>query len=216
MLREIVFKDWFTILFIVCLITLAFAKWIHSKRFNEFLTILGNSNYLKIFIKEQKFINYFDGLLFINLIISLVIFIHINVTVFYNDQIDFDFSFFYKLILIVGAIILIKVFVDRLIGSLFEIDELMNDYVFQKITYKNFVGLILFPLNILLIFAIIPSKTILLIIICLLFLVNLTGFITTAITHLRTIKSNFFYFILYLCALEIGPYLILYKVYNGN
>ena len=213
MLRNVMFNDWFTVLIVVCLIFIATAKLMYAKRFNDFFEILGNSNYLKIYLKDQKFINKFDGLLFLNLIISLTIFILIALNTFNNSDYTQNINVYYKLILSLGSILLIKVMLDRLIGSLFEIDELMNVYVFHKLTFKNYLGLILLPINILLIFAINPSKIIIYIVIILLLAVNIIGFIISIKSYLKSIKSNLFYFILYLCALEIAPYLILYKVF---
>jgi len=209
------FNDWFTVLIVVCLIFIAATKLLFAKRFNDFFEILGNSNYLKIYLKDQKFINTFDGLLFINLIISSTIFILISFNVFYNTDYSQNTELYYKLFLSIGSIIVIKVLIDRLIGSLFEIDDLMNVYVFQKITFKNYLGLILLPINIVLIFAINSSKVFIYLAISLLFIVNLIGFSMSIKKYLKTIKSNFFYFILYLCALEIAPYYILYKAVNS-
>ncbi|MBT8394025.1 MAG: DUF4271 domain-containing protein, partial [Bacteroidia bacterium] len=71
MLRNIIFNDWFTVSIVLCAVFIAAAKLLYSNRFNDFVVIIGNSNYLKIYIKDQKFINIFDGLLFFNLVISL-------------------------------------------------------------------------------------------------------------------------------------------------
>jgi hypothetical protein len=43
-------------------------------------------------------------------------------------------------------------------------------------------------------------------------LINLIGFLTSFKNYQKLINPNFFYFLLYLCALEIGPYVLLYKV----
>ena len=215
MLRNIIINDWFTVSIVVCLVFITVAKLLFSNRFNDFIEIIGNSNYLKIYIKNQKFINIFDGLLFINLVISLTIFV---ILIINNLESNFklqNIELYYKLFIGLGSVLIIKVLLDRLIGSLFEIDELMNDYVFQKITYKNYFGLILLPINILLIYAITPTKSIIFIAIILLFTVNFMGFLESLKSHLNLIKSNLFYFILYLCALEIAPYIILYKVLNS-
>ena len=74
MLREIISNEWFTILIVLSLCILAFAKFYFSKRFNDYLSLIGNSKYLKIYAKEQKFIDKFDALLFGNLMLSLTIF----------------------------------------------------------------------------------------------------------------------------------------------
>jgi hypothetical protein len=213
MLREIISKEWFTILIVLCICILAFAKATFSSRFNDFLWVIGNSKYLKIYSRDQKFIDQFDGLLFLNLIISLSLFYFI----WYNtlfDSIAFDAILFIKILVGIGSLILIKVLLERLIGSLFEIDSLIDSYVFQKTSYKNYIGLVLLPINILLIFAVQPSKTILYIVISLLFIIILVGFITSFKMYQKLILNNLFYFILYLCALEIAPYIILYKILN--
>lgn len=211
MLRNLENNDWFTTLILVCLVLIAVSKLLNFKRFNDLVSIFTNSNYLKIYIKEQKFINLFDGILFLNLIISLTIFSLISLKVFKDiEQLNIDLYF--RLIVGLGCILLIKVLIDRLIGSLFEVDDIMNSYIFQKITYKNFIGLILLPINIILIYSVSPYKTIIYLIILLIFIVNLIGFATSLIVNLKVVKNNFFYFILYLCALEIAPYIILFKV----
>ncbi|RZW43378.1 MAG: DUF4271 domain-containing protein, partial [Flavobacteriaceae bacterium] len=45
-------------------------------------------------------------------------------------------------------------------------------------------------------------------------LIHLIGFLTTFKSYQNVIIENLFYFILYLCALEFGPYILLYKVFN--
>jgi hypothetical protein len=116
----------------------------------------------------------------------------------------------------IGVFILIKVLLERLIGSLFTIDNLIDRYLFQKTSYKNFLGLLLIPINVILLFSITPNKTIILSAIILLAAINTIGLLTSYKSNLNLIKRDFFYFILYLCALEIGPYLILYKVVIEN
>lgn len=213
MLREIISNEWLTILFVLCFCILAYVKATFSNRFSDFLWVIGNSKYLKIYSRDQKFIDQFDALLFLNLIISSALFFFIWYNTFF-ESIAFDLILFLKFLLGIGAIILIKVLLERLVGSLFEIDSLIDSYVFQKTNYKNYIGLVLLPINILLIFAVYPSKTILYIVISLLFLINLVGFVTSFKMHQKLILNNLFYFILYLCALEIAPYIILYEVLN--
>ena len=213
MLREIISNEWFTVLIVLCVCILAFAKARFTNRFNDFLWLIGNSKYLKIYSRDQKFIDQFDGLLFLNLIISSALFYFIWYNTFI-ESIAFDLILFFKLFIGIGSLILIKILIERLIGSLFEIDSLIDSYVFQKTNYKNYIGLVLLPINILLIFAVNPSKTILYIVAGLILVINLVGFITSFKIHQKLILNNLFYFILYLCALEIAPYIILYEVLN--
>lgn len=214
-MREVISNELFTILIVLGLCILAFAKYAFSNRFNDYLWVIGNSKYLKIYAREQKFIDQFDSLLFVNLIISLSIFSFVGYNTFV-DSLQFDLTTFIKLFVGIGAIILIKILLERLIGSLFDIDELIDSYIFQKTNYKNYIGLFLLPINIILIYAIQPTATIMYVVIAFVILINLIGFITSFKTHQKTILNNLFYFILYLCALEIAPYIILYKLFITN
>jgi hypothetical protein len=211
MLREVIYNEWFTGLIVLGLAAITLSKQLFPARFNDFVTVLGNSKYLKIYSRDQKFIDGFDTLVFLNLIISLSIFGFLAYSTLI-EPLKFEILTFLKIIFAVAALVLIKVLFERLIGSLFEIDKLIDQYLFQKTSYLNFSGFILLPINILLLYAITPSKLLLFISIGLIILVNILGLITTFKNHQKMILNNLFYFILYLCALEIGPYLILYKL----
>ncbi|HLV15369.1 MAG TPA: DUF4271 domain-containing protein [Xanthomarina sp.] len=215
MLRPDFSYDFFTILIIVGLVFVAMAKLLFEKRFNQFVAILINSSYLKIYSKDQRFIDLFDSLLFLNLLFSSVIFSFISYSVLF-EPLEISTSFILKLSFGIGAFILIKVLLERLLGSLFSIDNLIDRYLFQKTSYKNFLGLLLIPVNVILLYGISPNKTIILSIITLLLLVNIIGLLDSYKSNLNLIKGDFFYFILYLCTLEIGPYVILYKVLIEN
>ena len=212
MIRDTASNELFTVLLVLGLVIVAAAKLLAPKRFNDFIYVVGNFKYLKIYSREQKFFDKFDALLFVNLILSASVFCFI-IYQFITDSKALSVNFMFKLTLGIGIFILIKVLIERLIGSLFEIDKLVDTYLFQKISYKNYLGLVLLPINALLIFNLIMSLTIVYIVIGLLLIVNVIGLITSFKTHLSIIKNNLFYFILYLCALEIAPYIILYKVF---
>lgn len=212
MLRDIISNELYTILLVAGLLIVAIAKLTAPKRFDDFISVLGNSKYLKIYSREQKFLDKFDALLFGNLILSLSVFSFIAYQ-YITDGWSLSIGTMFKLAFSIGVFILIKVLIERLIGSLFEIDKLIDQYLFQKISYKNYLGILLLPINALLLFSFKPSLPIIYLIIILLLIVNIIGLITSFKTHQSLIKRNYFYFILYLCTLEIAPYIILYKVF---
>ena len=212
MLRNAPSYELFTVLIIVSVVFIAIAKLILPKRFNELVSVLGHSNYLKIYSREQKFLDKFDALLFVNFILSAAIFSFLCLH-YKSKVLAPSIDELFKLTFAIGSFILIKVLVERLLGSLFDIDKLIDQYLFQKISYKNFLGLLLLPINAILIFSYRPPITVIYIIVILLMLINILGLISTIKTHLNSIKHDYFYFILYLCALEIAPYIILYKLF---
>lgn len=210
-MRNYITHEWFTIFTIIGLFTVVVAKYLNTLRFNDFLYVIGNSKYLKIYAKDQKFIDQFDSFLFVNLSLSLSIFIYFAYNTFVTP-VDFELMSFLKLTFAVSTIIIIKTLLERLIGSLFEIDSLIDDYLFQKTTFKNFSGLVFLMANLFLLYTDIRMPIIIISAISIVGLINVIGFLSSFKTHHKLINPNFFYFLLYLCALEIGPYILLFKV----
>jgi len=211
MLREIVSNDWFTIGLVIALMAVAIAKLLYTRRFEDFLPVLVNSKYLKIYTRDQKFIDTFDSLLFTVYVLMSGIFVYVSFNSL-TQSTSVDLILLVKLIFAITTFVLIKVLIERLIGSLFEIDQLIDHYIFQKTAYKHLTGVILIPLNLLFIYVFEPSKVAILIVILVIIAINLAGFITSFKTFQKLLISNFFYFILYLCTLEIGPYIIIYHL----
>ncbi|MCA0152133.1 DUF4271 domain-containing protein [Winogradskyella vincentii] len=210
-MREFITYEWFTIFIVLALVSVVIAKSLHSLRFNDFLYVVGNSKYLKIYSRDQKFIDTFDGFLFFNFTVCLSIFIYFCYAQFV-ETIEFNLISFLKLSFAIATILIIKVLVERLVASLFEIDNIIDDYLFQKTTFKNYSGLILLVANLFLIYTNSAPEIIIISVICVICLLNLIGFYSSFKTYQNTINLNLFYFLLYLCALEIGPYILLYKI----
>jgi hypothetical protein len=210
-MRDFVTYEWFTIFTVIGLFAIVVAKHVNALRFSDFLSVLGNSKYLKIYTRDQKFIDQFDSLLFVNLVLSFSVFIYFAYSTFVLP-LSFDLITFLKLLFAVSAVIIIKTLLERLIGSLFEIDRLIDHYLFQKTTFKNYSGIVFLTTNLFLLYTNIPADIIIISGFSLICLINLIGFLTSFKNYEKLINPNIFYFLLYLCALEIGPYVLLYKV----
>tara|TARA_R110002049_G_scaffold113889_2_gene264659 strand:- start:317 stop:967 length:651 start_codon:yes stop_codon:yes gene_type:complete len=210
-MRNYITHEWFTIFTIIGLFTIVVAKYLNTLRFNDFLYVIGNSKYLKIYTKDQKFIDQFDSFLFVNLSLSLSVFIYFAYSTFISP-LSFELVSFLKLLFAVSTIIIIKTLLERLVGSLFEIDSLIDHYLFQKTTFKNLSGIVFLIANLFLLYTDIRLDIIIISALSIVTLINLIGFLSSFKTYQNLINPNFFYFLLYLCALEIGPYVLLYKV----
>lgn len=211
MLREIASTEIYTILLIVCLLLVAIARSMFIKRFQYFINILFNFKYIKIYARDHKFFDVFEGLLFTNFIIGLSILGIISYNMNAKLEIMQHISLL-KLAVVISIIIIVKTLIERLVSSVLQIDFITSTYIFIKISYKNFLGLVLIPINILLIFTINVSQWVVIGFITLLLLINYIGIFLFIKDNLISRKNNLFYFILYLCALEIAPYFVLYKL----
>src|SRR5690606_40841793 len=114
MMREVISHEWFTVFIVLGLVAITLSKQLFSVRFNDFIGVLGNSKYLKIYSKDQKFIDGFDSLLFFNLVVSLSIFCFLA---YFSLVIHLEFELFIFLIFVFvfEAVVLIIVLLERII-----------------------------------------------------------------------------------------------------
>lgn len=211
MIRNIVSNELPSLLLVFGLIIIATAKLTSPSRFEHFLVVLVNDKYLKIYSRDRKILNLFDSLLFINLIMMLSLF-GVIMYQHINNTGSLSITYLSKWAVYLMAFIIIKMMIESLVAKIFDIDKLINAYLFQKISYKNYLGILLLPINALLIYTFNPVRPFFSVFICLILIINLLSLFNLFKTHQSLIKKNFFYFILYICALEIAPLVVLYKM----
>jgi hypothetical protein len=213
MFREVQFNDLYTTIIVACLAIIVGAKYLKPQRFIDTLRLLGNSNYLRIYFKDHKFLDPFDIILFLNfclngMLISLLAYIQLV------KKIDIDIVLFLKLSVVFGAVVLVKILIELGIGYLFDIQKIFHSYVFQQVSFFNFLGIILLPLNSLLIFGVPNNRFLLTFILSISGLILLIGMLKSIKFYHKLLINNLFYFILYLCTLEIGPYILLCNLFS--
>ena len=213
MLREVQFNDIYTTIIVACLAIIVGAKYLKPQRFIDILRLLGNSNYLRIYFKDHKFLDPFDIILFLNfclngMLISLLTYIQLL------KKTDIDIVLFLKLSVVFGAVVLVKILIELGIGYLFDIQKIFHSYVFQQVSFFNFLGIILLPLNSLLIFGVPNNRFLLTFILSISGLILLIGMLKSIKFYQKLLINNLFYFILYLCTLEIGPYILLCNLFS--
>ncbi len=213
MLRDVLFNDWYTIIIVVSLALIVSAKLLDINRFSDFLKLIGNSNYLRIYFKGHKFLDPFDILLFLNFCINAVLIGILTYSIFV-DNTELNWQLFLRFLLIFIGSVLLKILVELGLGSLFDIKKLFHSYVFQQVSFLNFLGVILVPLNSLLIFGVPNNRTVLVGILIISGLILFVGFVRSIKFYQKQLINNFFYFILYLCTLEFGPYILICKLFS--
>jgi len=215
MLREFISNDWYVVLCLVSLVVILMVKKIDAQRFSVFLKFLGNNNYLRIYLKEHSFFDRFDSLLFINFCINIVVFGGIGYQ-FVFEPVTMNLLKFSQLFSLIAIVVLLKIGLELFLGYVLDLRTLFNILTFQQISSYNFIGLILLPLNAFIVFGVNFAPLAIILTMVLILLIVVVGMTKTVQSNLNILLNNFFYFILYLCTLEIGPYLVLYKVLNRD
>ena len=160
MLREVLFNDLYTTIIVVSLAITVSAKLLNFNRFTDFLKLIGNSNYLRIYFKDHKFLDPFDVLLFLNFCMNGTLIGILTYSHFVQKE-EIEPQLFLKLAAILGTGVLFKVLLELAVGFVFDIQKLFHSYIFQQVSFLNFLGVVLLPLNSLLIFGAPKSHTLL-------------------------------------------------------
>ena len=161
--------------------------------------------------KDHQISHPFNILLFIVNLISIGLFAYICISFFFDVEKE-GFILFIQLATAYATFILSKFAIEKIISNIFSIDEIVDYYLFHKISYRNLIALFLLPPIIVFFYGIPPTSIWLYSLVAAALLVNLIVLIDFYLKIQKEILSKWFYFIVYLCALEIAPYIILYKL----
>ncbi|PVW14166.1 DUF4271 domain-containing protein [Marixanthomonas spongiae] len=203
--------DWATVTLVACLLAITLAKQLYPRQFQQFISLPISDKYFLVQGKAAQIVHPFNILLFLGQVLSVSLFIYMFFMVFQPETTKTNPYLFVQICTGYLVFVFMKFCIEKIIGTAFSLDTVINTYLFQKLTYRNLISLLVFVFNLLLFFIVEPTGKILLIFAAIIVLFNGIALFYSYKTNRNIIFGNFFYFILYLCALEISPYFILYK-----
>ncbi|MGK0387189.1 MAG: hypothetical protein ACI849_001812, partial [Patiriisocius sp.] len=190
------------------------AKMVYPIRFQEFLRLIVTNKYFFVFGKNDPIYHPFNFLLFVPQAICIPLLLYKGIQWKYPEILLENPFLFVQLISGFVVFVLTKITLEKIVGITFNIENLVNQYVFQKLSYRNLMTALFFITLFILVYITPINKTIILVFCLVIGSLNAIALFYSYKTNGKLILSNFFYFILYLCALEISPYIILYKVFT--
>lgn len=202
-------KDWATVLFILALIIIAANKTVFEVRFNEFIKIGISDKYHKIYKDTSNLLNWFTVSMFVIQLISFSFFILLLLSYFGYSQ-PSNYITFIQIITFLFVFILSKFLIEKIIGNTLNAEGFVDQFNLIKVNYRAFFGLLLLPVNIILYYNHAPLQIAFYAILAVFILYNLVTYYFLIKTYQKIILSKLFYFILYLCTLEIAPYYFMY------
>ena len=199
MIRDIISNDSLTILLFGSIFFMIILKKIDPITFSQNLSFRKKELVNKISTKLWgiKFLEILYNLLFISNISILL--------AFFKDQ-NFNLIIYYELLKYVFIFFTSKVLFDVIIGKVFSINRIMKIYVWQKLVYCNSLGIVLLLFNFLIAYTIFDKQYMVSFFIALSILYLIFAYYSIFFSMKKVIFKNWFYFILYLCTLEIIPY----------
>lgn len=202
-------KDWISLIFVLILGVIAFIKAYHAFRFREFLNLLTNNKYIIIFNKRERSGVFFTTSLLVVqwAILSIAIW---RIISFFRLEISFYAVPEQYLIMIgVALFILLKIAFQRLISYVFDMDTFSRSYLFVRLSYSNYAALILVLLFFVNIYAMELNIYMFAFSLIVFLYIQVLGLVSFAKLYKSQLGAYWYYFVLYLCAFEIAPYIFI-------
>ena len=201
--------DWITIILFSSVLCIVIAKGLFYNRFMNFIILPFNNKYIFMYNKKDKLLNWFHVFFTLFQLLNLSLFLYISRTTLWPSK---GVSYPIVYLIILGLLILFllaKIFLQVSNGFVFNNMKVISEFIFKKLSYLNYSSLVMFLANVILTYVLKGSRTVIFLSIILIILINVIGWFTIMKNHQKFITGHFFYFILYLCALEIAPFVII-------
>ena len=208
-------KDWATALFIFAFVLIAVTKSLFENRFNEFSRLIISDKYIKVYKDSSQMMSLFTVFLFIVQLISFAFFIHLLLYSF-GYILKTDWLTYIQIVTFLSVYILSKYLIEKIIATAFDIEEFGEQFNLQKVSYRTYIAVFLLPINCFLFYYDTISREIILSFAAIVLIINLFTYLLSLKNYQNVLLGKLFYFILYLCALEIAPYYFMYYWFTKN
>ncbi len=206
--KVVVSLDWITIVLFASMVVLALGKYLFQSKFLNFIILPFNNRYVVLYNKKGRLLNWFHILLTIFQLINFSLFLFFVQKTFFDAQSNSNLFIFFVIAGVLLLFQLIKLLLQFTKGYIFNTTNLVSELQFNKISYLNHSSLVMFISNVLLAYIFKDSRIIIYSTIILIVSINIIGLVKLLKNYQKAIIPYFFYFILYLCALEIAPLVI--------
>lgn len=203
-------KDWATVLFVLCFAIVAVNRSVFSARFVEFSKLAWSNKYSKIYKDSANLQSWFTISMFFVQVISFAFVLQFVLSEFDLNVQKTSWLTYIQLFTLLTFFILAKFLIEKIVATSFGIEEFNEQFNLQKVNYRAYIGLMLLPVNVVLFYNDNINAIALYIVLGLIVMASVVSYVFSLRNYQNLIFSKIFYFILYLCALEIAPYYFMY------
>ncbi|MGB5608041.1 DUF4271 domain-containing protein [Eudoraea sp.] len=201
--------DWITAIIFSSILFMVIAKNLFYQRFLNFIILPFNNKYIFMYNKKDKLLNWFNIFFTLFQLLNFSLFIYLASNILSNSESDLYPVVFSIILGFLFLFLFGKILLQMGGGFVFNNNKIISEFIFKKLSYLNYSSIIMLASNIIITYVLTDSKIVVFASIFLIVVVNVIGWITIIKNYQKLISSYFFYFILYLCALEIAPFVII-------
>lgn len=205
-------SDWVTLIFLFVLVLLAIIQMNFSERFSKLFSLVYSEKYYTDYLKTRPLIfNWFHVIFFFVIIFNISLYIYFALSAFSTPEMQGQFFFYFQILIMTIGYFILRYFVGFLLGNIFELEEDQNYLTFLKISNLALISVVVFPLLVLTNYSAgLFHKFLITFGIVVSFAIALFRYFVL-IKNEKLSFNNLFYLFLYLCALELAPFIVLYK-----
>ncbi len=206
-------NDWITYVFLTILLLLAIAKFFFKDKLLHTGSLIIYKKYLLIYFNKDKsaVLNKFQIVLYLIQLLALSVLFFVGKSYLENEFNSGTIVDFYIILGGVTAYFSFRYIVGFLLALALNVKKEHNKIVYDKISYFSNIILWILPLLILSVYASDFKKLFFSITVTLFVFLLIVRYVLFLSNNKRLFFSNLFYFILYICALEIAPLIIILK-----
>lgn len=208
-------QPWMLIILLIGFSCIAYVKAAHNKRFLMLARTLINWKVAKQIIRFEKVYSHP-----VNLILNFVfliatpLFFSLSYVIKINSEVNY-FNLFSLILLPILVYLIGKLIVYKYSAWLFSEQEAIEEYVFQANLFNKLLGIIFLILSTFILYSTFSENTFITVGLIATLILSSIQLIRGAIIGIEYNK-NLFMIILYLCTLEILPWLVLIKLVNNS
>lgn len=133
-------RDWATLLFLLCFVVIAIVKSISEVQFSEFLKLPFSKKYTSTYKDTSNLYSAFTVSLFFVQLISFSFLILIILS-YFEYTTKSNWITFIQIFTALFVAILIKFYIEKIVATIFEIEDFLEIFNLKKVTYRTYIGL---------------------------------------------------------------------------
>lgn len=208
--------DWFTVVFVLIFLILGVAKYLYKDQLSELAIVFLNKRYFLNFGKESLAVfSNFNKLLFSVQVLVFSLFLFLFIQFFFSEYLAGNTLYlFLKIVVGIALYFAIRYSLGKFLATLFDLNKMQTQLNFSKMVYLFSISMIILPFLLLVFYIKSYNFMVFQLSAIILSILLIVRYVFVLKNNKSLLKNGLFYFIVYLCALEMAPILVVFKIIN--
>jgi hypothetical protein len=207
-------NDWITIVFLIIFAVLAAQKFLFRNKQLHTSVFFLKKNKLASYLNKEKniFFNLYQVLSFVVQLLSISLLLYFTTTFFDVKTTDNNIILYLKIVFGVGLYFLFRFVIGGVLSVIFNLETVHKKIFYEKTSFFNNLILWVLPFLVLTSYSKYLDSLFLKITLVVFIILSIIRYVILIINNKKLAFNHLFYFILYLCVLEIAPLVIIFKL----